>query len=161
MCVRERRGGQNIWTVRDGAALACGRGVRSGVVMQSQHGVPSTLTAAPMYGQYGDALVLLTATEQAVPALSLSAPLPSSCPHCLSVQRSVKCQNRWRHDTLKIHPPTPKPTHQHSQFTDSNRRLRLMQTSRCAGVCLCMCVSPFMHLCVCVCKMDGNDATTV
>ncbi len=48
--------------------------------MQSQHGVPSTLTAAPMYGQYGDALVLLTATEQAVPALSLSPPPPPHPP---------------------------------------------------------------------------------
>lgn len=59
--------------------LWCVGGVCSGAaVMQSQHGVPNTLTAAPMYGQYGDALVLLTATEQAVPALSIPPhpPLP-------------------------------------------------------------------------------------
>lgn len=126
-------------------------GVRSGAaVMQSQHGVPSTLTAAPMYGQYGDALVLLTATEQAVPALSLSPPhLPSSsCPLCLSVQRSVKCHNRWRQDTLKI-PSTPKLAHHHGLFIDSNCRLWSMQMRRCGAVSLCihasMCVFVFLQ----------------
>ncbi len=56
--------------------------------MQSQRGVPSALTAAPMYGQYRDALVLLTPTEQAVPALSLLTPQPSlpPAPVCLSVK---------------------------------------------------------------------------
>lgn len=38
--------------MREGGREGC---VRSGAVMQSQHGVPSTLTAAPMYGQYRDA----------------------------------------------------------------------------------------------------------
>lgn len=42
--------------------------------MQSQHGVLSALTAAPMHGQYGDALVLLTTTEQAVPFFVLITP---------------------------------------------------------------------------------------
>lgn len=82
--------------------------------MQSQPGVPSTLTAAPMYGQYRDALVLLTPTEQAVPALSLSIPQPSVPPAlsvCLSVQRSVKCHNRWRHCTLKISPAHEQTRH--------------------------------------------------
>lgn len=84
--------------------------------MQSQHGVPSTLTAAPMYGQYGDALALLTATEQAVLPCPHQPPPLSSCPHCLSVylsvQRSVNSHNHWRHDTPEI-PSTPKLTHHH------------------------------------------------
>lgn len=90
--------------------------------MQSQHGVPSTLTAAPMYGQYGDSL--LTAAEQAVPALC-----PHRHPHCLSVQRSVKCHNRWSH-------PVP---HHHRLFTDCNRcmRNRRCVSVSCIHVCLC------------------------
>lgn len=64
--------------------LHVGGVVRSGAVMQSQRGVPSALTAAPMYGQYRDASMLLTPTEQAVPALSPSIPQPS-VPPALSV----------------------------------------------------------------------------
>lgn len=62
-------------------------------VMQSQHGVPSALTAAPVHGQYGYVSVLLTTTEQAVLALYLCPPpYPPAlhlCPLCFCLCRGL------------------------------------------------------------------------
>lgn len=84
---------------KEGAGLA--RWQRVGVVRQWQqqlcnHSMAagnSTRTAvstSTVHGQYGDPSVLLTATEQAVPA----RPLPS--------QRSVICHDLWGYDTPKV-----------------------------------------------------------
>lgn len=90
-------------------------GVRlEAAVMQSQHGVPSALTAAPVHGQYGYVSVLLTTTEQAVLALYLSPrppsppPVPSLFP---SVQRSVKCHGNRKLSRLhlRLKPPRSEP----------------------------------------------------
>lgn len=100
--------------------------------MQSQHGVPSALTAAPMYGQYRDASVLLTTTEQAVLALSLQPPLTP--PH--------------NHPST---PPTPPATTvclpfcaEVSQMSRYPRNSNIVVVCAYKQVCRCVCV----HVCV-------------
>lgn len=119
--------------------------------MQSQHGVPSSLTAAPMYGQYGDGSADSYRTGSSYPVPNTppppTLPSPSSCPHCLSEQRSVKCQNCWRHDTLKMCAPdtSSQPPSQVSNHWGHCRYEGVQ-----ASFALHLCVSPFMLLCVCV-----------
>lgn len=90
--------GHNVWTVWDGLASVCWLhvgGVRSGAaVMQSQHGgVPSFLTAAPMYGQYGDADSYRTARSYPVPATT-TLPPPAPVVHPRRGLSNVKTRDR-------------------------------------------------------------------
>lgn len=78
-----------------------GAGACSGAVMQSQHGVPiSMLTAAPMYGQHGDASADCYRTDSScsfhTTHIFTHTPLPSSCtPICAEVCKMSEPQERF------------------------------------------------------------------
>lgn len=129
-------------------------------VMQSQHGVPSALTAAPVHGQYGYVSVLLTTTEQAVLALYLCPPptlQPSTCALSVSVCAEV-CQMSWKQETLKAPSATKHPS---SVSTD---QFPTAVFDLCeVGVYRWACIGLHSHISACMtsCHMNHHDATTM